>query len=56
MIFFFLLLGLCVGSFINVLILRTINKESIISPRSKCPKCFKTLNFIIFFLCYLLYF
>lgn len=45
MIFFFLLLGLCVGSFVNVLILRTINKESIISPRSKCLKCFKTLKF-----------
>ncbi|MCD8377667.1 MAG: prepilin peptidase [Candidatus Gastranaerophilales bacterium] len=31
--------GLCWGSFLNVLIIRTLNRESIISPPSKCPKC-----------------
>jgi len=31
--------GLIVGSFLNVLINRTIAGESIISPASKCPKC-----------------
>lgn len=32
-------LGLCFGSFFNVLIHRLPNDESIISPGSKCPKC-----------------
>ncbi|WP_139452939.1 prepilin peptidase [Campylobacter armoricus] len=41
---FFIILGLCIGSFVNVLILRTIYKQSIIKPRSRCPKCFKTLK------------
>ncbi|QOR00639.1 prepilin peptidase [Campylobacter sp. 2014D-0216] len=44
MIFFFLL-GLCVGSFANVVILRSISKESIVSSRSKCPKCKHPLKF-----------
>lgn len=33
------LAGLCWGSFLNVLIVRTISGESIIFPGSKCPKC-----------------
>lgn len=33
------LLGVCYGSFLNVLIVRTISGESIITPFSKCPKC-----------------
>lgn len=31
--------GLCIGSFLNVVILRTLSKESIVFPASKCPKC-----------------
>ena len=33
------ILGLCWGSFLNVLIVRSISGESIITPASKCPKC-----------------
>ena len=33
------ILGLCYGSFINVLIYRLPSSISIISPRSYCPKC-----------------
>lgn len=33
------IIGLCWGSFLNVLILRTISGESIITPASKCPHC-----------------
>jgi leader peptidase (prepilin peptidase)/N-methyltransferase len=32
-------LGLCVGSFLNVVIARVPNDESVVKPRSKCPKC-----------------
>jgi leader peptidase (prepilin peptidase) / N-methyltransferase len=32
-------LGLCVGSFLNVVIARVPNDESVVRPRSKCPKC-----------------
>ncbi len=35
----FLLLGLIVGSFINVLIVRIPRGESIIHPGSRCPEC-----------------
>lgn len=31
--------GLCMGSFLNVVILRTLSEESIVFPASKCPKC-----------------
>lgn len=32
-------LGLCVGSFLNVVIARVPQGESIVRPRSRCPKC-----------------
>jgi len=34
-----LLVGLAVGSFLNVVIARLPNNESIVKPRSKCPGC-----------------
>ena len=37
-------LGLCFGSFFNVLIARLPNDESIIRPGSKCPKCGHALS------------
>ena len=33
------ILGLCLGSFYNVVILRSLTGESIVLPPSKCPKC-----------------
>jgi len=36
-------LGLCVGSFLNVVIARVPHGESIVHPRSRCPKCGHTL-------------
>lgn len=32
-------LGLCVGSFLNVLALRSVKEESLINPPSTCPDC-----------------
>lgn len=32
-------IGLCVGSFLNVVIYRVPNKMSIVKPNSHCPKC-----------------
>ena len=32
-------LGLCIGSFVNVVVHRVPRKESIVRPRSHCPKC-----------------
>mgnify|MGYP001179498328 FL=1 len=42
LIFVFFILGLCIGSFLNVIILR-FPKEEKISGRSYCPHCKKTL-------------
>ena len=39
------LMGLCWGSFLNVLMARTLSGESIIFPFSKCPKCGHSLYF-----------
>lgn len=36
---FIFIIGLVVGSFMNVVILRTVSEESIVFPGSKCPKC-----------------
>ena len=36
--------GLCIGSFLNVIIYRFPNNLSIIKPRSFCPKCNTQLN------------
>lgn len=39
LLLFVLIIGLCVGSFLNVVILRSLSEESIVFPASKCPKC-----------------
>jgi len=36
---FVFITGLCIGSFLNVVILRALSGESIVFPASKCPKC-----------------
>ncbi len=41
--FFILLVGLCFGSFLNVVVLRAFSGESISYPASKCPVCQKPL-------------
>ena len=38
-------LGACYGSFLNVLIHRLPRDESVISPRSRCPRCGKSIPF-----------
>lgn len=38
------LIGLCIGSFLNVVILRNLADESIVFPPSKCPKCLNKLK------------
>ena len=42
-VFFVILFGLSVGSFLNVCIHRLPRKESILHPRSRCPHCKKIL-------------
>lgn len=37
------LLGLSIGSFLNVVIYRMVHEESFVSGRSKCPHCKKTI-------------
>ncbi len=37
--FFVFITGACIGSFLNVVALRAISKESIVFPSSKCPLC-----------------
>ena len=39
------IIGLCLGSFYNVVIIRSLSGESIVFPPSKCPKCGKKLYF-----------
>ena len=41
---FAILIGLCIGSFLNVVALRGLSGESIIFPPSKCPKCSTKLS------------
>ncbi len=38
-LFWVCIIGLCLGSFFNVVILRSLSNESIVFPPSKCPKC-----------------
>ncbi len=38
------IIGCCVGSFLNVVILRAFSGESIVYPPSKCPVCGKSLK------------
>ena len=45
LLFWICIIGLCLGSFFNVVILRSLNNESIIFPASKCPKCNHELYF-----------
>lgn len=42
--FFIFVLGLAVGSFLNVCIYRLPREESIVKPRSRCPKCKKLIH------------
>ncbi|MCX7830376.1 MAG: prepilin peptidase, partial [Acidobacteria bacterium] len=42
---FSVLVGLCVGSFANVLIYRLPNNLSIVTPASHCPKCNSPIPF-----------
>lgn len=39
LILFVFVIGLCIGSFLNVVILRALSNESIVFPASKCPNC-----------------
>lgn len=43
-IFFLVLFGLTIGSFLNVLIYRSVHDESFVYGRSKCPHCKKQIN------------
>ncbi|MEA3306550.1 MAG: prepilin peptidase, partial [Elusimicrobiota bacterium] len=45
LIFIVAVLGLMIGSFLNVCIYRVPKELSIIKPRSLCPKCSKALKF-----------
>lgn len=49
LIFSFLILGLIIGSFLNVLIYRIPRGESIILPPSHCPSCNHRLGFFDLF-------
>lgn len=44
-LFWICVIGLCLGSFYNVVILRSLSGESIVFPPSKCPKCGHSLYF-----------
>lgn len=45
LLFWICVIGLCLGSFFNVVILRSLSNESIVFPASKCPKCSHKLYF-----------
>ena len=45
-VFFIIIFGSCIGSFLNVVIYRLPKNKSFIVNRSKCPKCLKTLNIL----------
>ena len=38
------LIGLCIGSFLNVVVFRLDKKSGILTGRSECPKCLKQLK------------
>ncbi len=42
-LFWVCVVGLCFGSFYNVVILRSLSGESVVYPPSKCPACGKSL-------------
>jgi len=44
--FYIFILGLCVGSFLNVVIHRLPNNQSVVSPGSHCPDCGTTIRAI----------
>lgn len=39
------IVGACIASFFNLVIIRTLNNESIITPRSHCDNCSTTLKY-----------
>ena len=43
-LFWIFIIGICLGSFYNVVILRSLSGESIVYPPSKCPKCGQRLK------------
>ncbi len=43
-LFWLCIIGLCLGSFYNVVILRSLSGESIVFPASKCPHCANKLK------------
>jgi len=42
---FIVIIGVCIGSFLNVCIYRLPASQSIVHPRSKCPKCDNLIAF-----------
>ncbi len=44
MAIYIFIFGLCTGSFLNVVILRSLSNENFVLSRSRCPKCKKQLK------------